>query len=161
LGAASLRAIGTDVIALSTVTAQGQPAFDCAGYYGTFCGDPVPRWRSLLRASWDTPWNFDVSATWRFVSAVEVAAASSNPLLTMPFDKADARLGSRNYIDLSLDWRVTHHLELRVGVNNLFDVDPPIVGADFQAGIAASSNTYPGVYDALGRWLFLGLTARL
>ena len=46
-------------------------------------------------------------------------------------------------------------------MNNLFDVDPPVVGADLQAGIAANANTYPGAYDALGRWLFIAMTARL
>lgn len=56
---------------------------------------------------------------------------------------------------------MTRRLELRAGVNNLFDVDPPVVGADYQSGVAANGNTYAGVYDTLGRWLFVGLTARM
>jgi outer membrane receptor for ferrienterochelin and colicin len=145
---------------LSTVTEPGTPAFDCAGYYGEICGDPVPRWRHMLRTTWNTPWNFDVSINWRYVSAVKVAAASPNPILASPYDQADYVLASRSYVDLGVDWRVNDQFELRAGVNNVFDMDPPVVGTDWQAGITANSNTYPGVYDALGRWLFVGVTAR-
>lgn len=161
LGSASLRLIGTYLMSYSTVSEPGAAAYDCAGYYGGACGDPVPRWRHMFRATWETPWNVDVSLAWRYVSQVTVSAASSNPILAMPFDPPDFRLSARSYIDLSLTWRVNGRVELRLGARNVFDVDPPIIAADFQAGVAASSNTYPGVYDALGRWVFIGLSARL
>jgi outer membrane receptor protein involved in Fe transport len=160
VGAASFTLNGTYLIELSTVTEPGAPPYDCAGYYGLNCGDPAPRWRHIARVSWETPWNFDLSLTWRYTGSVIIAAASPNPVLQVPFDPADYRLDARNYVDLSLDWRVTKRVELRVGVNNLFDVDPPIIGTDFQSGIVANANTYPGVYDALGRWLFVRLTIR-
>ncbi len=160
LGAAGLHLIGTYVLDRSTVTVPGSPAFDCAGYYGVACGDPQPHWRHTLRLTWETPWRVDLTAAWRYVGPVVVSAASPDSFLNMPFDAADGRLGARSYIDLSLAWRVNRRIELRAGVNNLFDVDPPIIGTDFQAGIATNANTYPGAYDALGRWLFIGLTAR-
>jgi iron complex outermembrane recepter protein len=161
LGTAGVRLIGSYVLDRSTVTVPGTPAFDCAGYYGNACGDPQPHWRHTLRVTWDTPWNVDLTAAWRHVGPVTVSAASPDPFLNMPFDAADFRLGARSYIDLSLAWRVNRRVEVRVGVNNLFDVDPPVIGTDFQAGIAVNANTYPGAYDALGRWLFIGMTARL
>ncbi|HEY2482520.1 MAG TPA: TonB-dependent receptor, partial [Caulobacteraceae bacterium] len=161
LGRAGVHLIGTYVLDLSTVTVPGTPAFDCSGYYGGPCGDPQPHWRHTLRLTWDTPWRVDVTATWRYVGPVIVVAASPNPLLSTPFDAADFRLGARSYIDLSLAWRLNRRIEVRVGVNNLFDVDPPIVAADFAAGVASNANTYPGAYDALGRWLFVAMTARL
>ncbi|HLZ83393.1 MAG TPA: TonB-dependent receptor [Caulobacteraceae bacterium] len=161
LGRAGARLIGTYALERSTVTVPGAPAFDCAGYYGGACGDPQPHWRHTLRVTVDTPWRVDLTATWRYVGPVTVSAASPNPFLNTPFDAADARLGARTYIDLSLAWRVNRRVEVRVGVNNLFDVDPPVVPADFSAGVAANANTYPGAYDALGRWLFVAITARL
>jgi outer membrane receptor protein involved in Fe transport len=161
LGRAGVRLIGTYAFDLSTVTVPGVPAFDCAGYYGGACGDPQPHWRHTLRVTWDTPWRFDLTAAWRYVGPVTISAASPNPVLNSQFDAADGRLGARGYIDLSLAWRLNRRVEIRVGVNNLFDVDPPIIGTDFQAGIAANANTYPGAYDALGRWLFIAMTARL
>ena len=51
---------------------------------------------------------------------------------------------------------------LNFGCNNVLDKDPPIVdsGSFVGAGAAAGNgNTYPGVYDVLGRSLFVQLTA--
>jgi outer membrane receptor protein involved in Fe transport len=56
---------------------------------------------------------------------------------------------------------VTKQVTLRAGVNNLFDKDPPIsdstgvVGPPFGNG-----NTYPQVYDALGRKFFASVTVQ-
>ena len=43
--------------------------------------------------------------------------------------------------------------EIYAGINNLTDREPPIVGNS--AG--SNGNTYPGLCDALGRYLFLGV----
>jgi outer membrane receptor protein involved in Fe transport len=47
---------------------------------------------------------------------------------------------------------------LRMGVNNLFDKDPPIVLAGHGPSGQLNGNTFPQVYDALGRYLFLNVT---
>ena len=159
LGAATLRLIGTYVLDRTLRTAPGTPSFNCAGYYGADCEDPEPRWRHVLTLTWEASGDVHLSVTWRYVGPVTVSAASSNPLLSMPFPQADYRLGARSYVDLSASWRINRRLEVRAGVNNLFDVAPPVVGTDFQSGIAANANTYPGAYDTLGRWLFVGVTA--
>jgi outer membrane receptor protein involved in Fe transport len=154
-------------MSLRNVSATGAPAYDCAGFYGfgnvDGCADPAPRWRHMLRTTWTTPWDFDVSLAWRYVGATRVAASSSNPVLANVYQPADFSLGSRSYFDLSAAWRVNDRLEFRFGINNLFDTDPPFAGSsgnDFLYGVAANGNTYPGVYDSLGRWLFVGVTAR-
>ena len=69
------------------------------------------------------------------------------------------QLGSRSYFDLSLAWRIDHHLTMRVGANNLFDTDPPLFA--FGGGGAGNGNTYPSTYDTLGRFVFVNLIARL
>ena len=44
------------------------------------------------------------------------------------------------------------------GINNLFDKDPPITS---KYGVGqGNGNTFPSTYDALGRKLFMNLTAR-
>ena len=51
-------------------------------------------------------------------------------------------------------------VEFRVGVNNIFDKDPPVInGADFLSSYV-NGNTFPGMYDSLGRYLFAGVTAK-
>ena len=149
---------GSYVTSHSTRTIPGGAAYDCAGLYGPICGQPLPRWRHVLTTTWLTPWRVDVAATWRYVVPVKLDFSSSNPVLSQPYDPVDARLGAQSYFDLALTWRVDRVFTLRAGANNLFDRDPPLFGF---AGAFGNGNSYPGVYDVLGRYLFVGLTARL
>jgi outer membrane receptor protein involved in Fe transport len=48
---------------------------------------------------------------------------------------------------------LAQRLNLRLGVNNIFDNDAPVNGLSLGNG-----NTFPQVYDALGRYLFAGFT---
>ena len=73
------------------------------------------------------------------------------------FDSFNARLPSVSYLDLTARWNIRKGLEIRGGVNNLFDKDPPIVTTELISGGAA--NSYE-LYDGLGRQLFLAMTAR-
>jgi len=43
-----------------------------------------------------------------------------------------------------------------MGVNNILDRQPPI-STELPAGFG-SGNTYPQVYDAMGRYIFAGVT---
>ena len=163
-------------------------SFDCAGFYGATCsnsiinaevGGPIPKWRHKFRITWGTPWdNLTLSLQWRYLSAVEPDFLSSNPILHQcPLahyvgcstvgghltivDNAD-KIPAFNYIDIAAIWRVKDGITLRAGINNVFDKDPPIVD---QLNIGLSSppvgnaNTFPGVYDTLGRVFFIGITA--
>lgn len=47
----------------------------------------------------------------------------------------------------------------RLGINNVLDKDPPLIGQDSCPGVLCNGNTFPQVYDTLGRFVFLGLTA--
>lgn len=132
--------------------------YDCAGLHGPTCGTPLPQWRHKLRALWSTPWNFDVALTWRYMGSVDLDSTSSNPQLTGPYVDADKAMGARDYFDLYASWAVTKQLTVAGGINNMFDKDPPIsglVGAGYGNG-----NTYPQVYDALGRRIYINLTAK-
>lgn len=166
LGAVSMRLVGTYTFAFTNVTFAGVAGYDCAGYFGVGCNGPLPHWRHTLRTTWTSPWQtpplaFDVSVAWRYLGPVANAASSANPALSAPFEPADARLDARSYIDLAVTWRLDRRVELRIGCNNLFDVDPPIVGGDFLAGLGANANTYPSTYDGLGRQVFVSLVAKL
>jgi outer membrane receptor protein involved in Fe transport len=77
-------------------------------------------------------------------------------------DPADGRIHAYNYFDLSFTYKVKDNITLRAGCNNLFDIDPPVLDAN-NIGISGppfgNGNTFPGVYDSLGRQIFVGLTA--
>ena len=138
----------------------GLGAYDCLGLYGAVCGAPRPEWRHKARGSWSTPWNVDVALTWRHIDAVDVELSSSNPQLAGDFFPVVKRLGERDYLDLAASWAITKSVTLYAGVNNIFDKDPPITDSSIAGPAAGSGNTYPQVYDALGRRIFVSLTAK-
>lgn len=148
---------------------KGGGTYDCAGLYGPTCGAQFgsagvsPKFKSQLRTTWNTPWNMQVSLNWRYLTGVNLDALSTNPLLnSLAVDTIEGHLPAYSYFDLTANWKVKDGLVLRAGVNNLFDRDPPVVDA-INIPIAGppygNGNTFPGVYDSLGRNVFVGLTA--
>jgi outer membrane receptor protein involved in Fe transport len=72
--------------------------------------------------------------------------------------ESDRTLGKRNYFDLAGSYTY-NKITARIGVNNVFDKDPPLIGASSLPSVLGSGNTLPQVYDTLGRFIFFGLTA--
>jgi iron complex outermembrane receptor protein len=149
---------GSYLLTDTTTPQPGAHTYDCAGLYGTTCGTVNPRWRHNLRVTWSTPWNMELSALWRFIGAVSLDANTSDPTLSAGiYDAFDARMPNMSYLDLSGSWKVVKNFELRAGINNLFDKDPPIVSSNV-AGTGAT-NSFP-TYDQLGRQLYAAFTAK-
>jgi len=143
--------------------------YQCAGLYGTVCLNPSPKWRHKFRVTWTSPWDVDVSVDWRHTAGVNFDSNTTNPLLNGVCggpcgDVADSHLSSFDWFDVSMDWQVREGIDLRAGVTNIFAKEPPImdtnsVGASSLAGFG-NGNTYPGVYDSLGRTIFVGATVK-
>jgi iron complex outermembrane recepter protein len=150
-------------------------AYDCAGFFGTICGTPAPRWRNKLRLTWESPFDVDVSMQWRFIGATRFDSDTINPLLgggpgivhcpnsnlnVAGFqDCSDARISAYDYFDLSATWQVRTGVELRGGVNNIFDVEPPIL-TEYVNTPFSNGNTTTGAYDVLGRTIFISATIK-
>lgn len=140
--------------------------YNCAGYFGLVCGTPNPKWRHEMRVTWESPWDFAVSASWRYIGRVSFDGNSTDVSLNdgYSYDYKDSHISDYNYFDLAGQWNVSKGVTLRFGVNNILDKDPPIIDSG-NLGISSSpygnGNTYPGVYDALGRTFFLGATVKL
>jgi iron complex outermembrane receptor protein len=160
--------VGTYVIDNINASILADPATssDCTGLYGPLCGQPTFRWRHTGRVTWETPSRrFEASVAWRYFGAVTLDALSSNPNLAAPpgytignggISNTDARLRSRSYIDLTAVAQINNRLTCRVGVNNVLDKDPPVIGtSNHQDG-----PTFAQVYDSLGRYVFAAVTAR-
>jgi outer membrane receptor protein involved in Fe transport len=141
------------------------PSYDCAGLFGNTCsnGSVNPSWRHNLRVTWETPWNVQLSAQWRFIGRTGFDNNSSQALLQNQeegfFDPLLTHIPSYSYLDLSAIWDVTRHVQVRVGANNVFDKDPPFVPLDISVH-AGALNTFP-TYDILGRNIFMSLSAAL
>jgi outer membrane receptor protein involved in Fe transport len=152
---------GTYLLHNETTPLPGSPTYDCAGLFGFTCQTVNPRWRHLLRTTWETPWHVSGSLTWRYIGPVSQDNDSSDPTLHFStfngYDYVNARIPAFNYLDLEATWNVNGIVQIRAGANNLLDKDPPLVNTDIVAGGAA--NTY-STYDLFGRQLFLAFTAR-
>ncbi|MEO8101844.1 MAG: TonB-dependent receptor [Betaproteobacteria bacterium] len=158
-GSLNLNVLSTYLLKAETEEIKGEGIYDCVGLFGFRCGTPNPEWRSKARATWSTPWNWDLALTWRFFGAVDLDATSSNPLLADSSNPLGRTLSARNYFDIAGSWALTKQITLRAGINNLFDKDPPITDQTGPSNFG-NGNTFPQVYDALGRRVFFNLNAK-
>ena len=167
-GGVSVSMVGTWLNQLDTQPLPGGPTYNCKGLYGTVCGVPAPEWRHKLRVTWSTPYSYgdwfkslSLSAQWRYFGKVSLDAYGSDPQLNNPGLQylTDKSFSSRSYLDLAANFTVHNNLNFRVGVNNVLDKDPPITGSSNCPGVVCNGGTFPQVYDALGRYVFVGLTA--
>jgi iron complex outermembrane receptor protein len=163
---------GTRLINLGKEPLTGGPSYDCAGYWGSTCGAPNSKWRHVFNTTWATPWSgFDLTARWRFLSGSDSEQISSNPQLagsTLPLTQ---HIKPYSYFDLSADVSLYKMFRLQLGVNNVLDKDPPIIdsgGGPFASNCptitpnqsSCNGNTWPGTFDALGRFFFARVTAQ-
>ncbi|OAO01571.1 TonB-dependent receptor [Sphingomonadales bacterium EhC05] len=151
-------------------------AFDCVGLYGPTCsvggtsnaGAPLPRWRHKARVSLNMDSGIGISAQWRYVGKVTAETVSSfaalNPGGLTDHAGPGTRISAISYIDAVLSFTVEETFNFRLGVNNLFDKEPPLVtsGGGGTPNLCptgpCNGNTYPATYDSLGRYLFAGVT---
>ena len=165
-GGVSLNLVGTYTGTLVSQPEPGSGTYDCAGLFGKTCGTPIPKWRHKLRVTWNTPWPLSISGQWRYIGSVKFDGNSTNPLLAAhPYgltDLVDAKIPSYNYFDLSATWKVNDKMTVRGGMNNVFSKNPPVLDSGIfpvSAPPFGNGNTFPQVYDSLGRYMFIGLTA--
>lgn len=135
---------------------QPDVRFDCSGLYGPLCRFPRPQWKMATQVSWNEG-PIGVSFIWNWIGSTKDEAAKYDPQTVA--DLARLSVGSKHYFDLNAIWHATESIEVRAGVENLLDSKPPIFGMDRNDG-TPDFNTYPGLYDTLGRRYFAGLRVR-
>ncbi|MBS0366947.1 MAG: TonB-dependent receptor [Proteobacteria bacterium] len=165
-GTLSLALTGSWLHHNTTTPYRGAPSYDCAGLFGATClnGSVNPTWRHNLRVTWESAAHLQLSVQWRFIGRTSFDNNSPQPLLQGAeeqfFDPVVARIPNYSYLDLSAIWDATRAVQLRAGVSNLLDKDPPFIPAVDISGTAGSFNTFPS-YDLLGREIFVAIRATL
>jgi outer membrane receptor protein involved in Fe transport len=141
---------------------------ECAGAYGFACGVPKPSWRHKARATWTIDEHYSFSLQWRHAGSVTLdRSIEGNLNLAGPWRPGDEKIGAQNYVDLTALVRSSKSYEIRFGIQNLFDRQPPIISStgDFPEGTCpetvCNGNTFPQLYDPLGRYIFAGITMNL
>jgi iron complex outermembrane receptor protein len=138
----------------------------CAGHYGNACsfldsgtgpqGAPMPKWKHIVSATYQNgPFTF--YGAWRLIGSVteDPVDFAANAVAGTPL--AVYRVPSYSYFDATAGFDVTENYKLRIGVKNMFNIDPPIVGGNSASTGVNSGNTFPTVYDPLGRTFFASL----
>jgi len=173
MGSVSASFVGTYLNELKITAQKGGPSVDCAGFYGTTCSglaggasaNPNAKWRHKLRVTWNTPFeyawmsNVGLSMQWRYFASTDLDATSSETGLKGNFAATDAKLGARGYLDLLATFKIKDNYSFRFGVNNVLDNDPPLTGANNCPAGPCNQNVYAQMYDSLGRFFFMGVTA--
>ena len=92
----------------------------------------------------------------------KLAALDPTFNLTDEVSPGHTHVRPQDYFDAATLLRVTRQAELRLGVNNILDRQPPLLIGNSSAGDGPfNANTYPDWYDPLGRYVFASLSVTL
>ena len=158
LGSVDVSFVGTWLNSRRVEQLPGLGSYNCVGLFGPTCGQPTPDWRHNVRMTWSSPQrSTTVSANWRYFGSAELSQNSSNEFLQGDPVAINARIAAYSYFDLAATWKWVDSVEFRAGINNVFDRDPPMIAAGLLSAFG-NGNTYPGVYDPMGRLVYFGMT---
>ncbi len=145
---------------------------ECQGFYSVECdGALMPDWSVNLRSTVAYQ-GVDVSLLWRYISEFNVEPRTVpntlQPGVVGSFGAANpARVigayrstPSYNWFDLNVGFNISDEIRVSALVENLFDRKPPEVGSTIGSTAQNTGNTFPSLFDALGRryTVTLGLT---
>ncbi len=133
--------VGTYLLNYDVINIPGGNVDRRAGSVGNTLGSNFSHWKTLTSLSWDRD-PFGVGVQWRYISKVDDFFASGRAAKAYSYFDAHAR------------WKITDTYEVRAGVNNIADKQPPLYTSQIEA------NTDPSTYDVLGRRYFVGIKAR-
>ncbi len=152
----TLAALGTHVMENNFVAAPGISQRDCEGRFGSPCGGTIIG-TATPENKWDTSLTYfsgplSVRLAWQWIDEVtDTRIDDGTPARELPVPELD----SISYWDLSGRYSFNETIDLSLGVDNMFDEDPPKYGA-----ASVQANTDPSTYDVLGRRYWVGLTLR-
>ena len=134
-----------------TIAIPGDDKVECTGAYAGPCGLPAPEYNHRFLATWVTPYDLTVSATWRHIGETDLYG------LTDPQGYLEDSMEERNYLDLAATYDYSENVQVRFGANNLLGDDAPVTTSSGTG--TGSNNTYPGLFD-VSTYLFAGVTVK-
>lgn len=140
---------GSYIISQKQQNGVTAPVVECAGRFGATCGLEVrrslPKYRHRVGASVGND-AVTLRGSWRLEGKVVDDAAATFVV---------EQIGAVSYFDLALAFNASDNMRFVLGVDNLFDKQPPIAGTN-----AADANTFPQSYDVIGRRFGVSVTLR-
>lgn len=139
---------------------------ECVGYYSANCGPALGQIQPKL--SWQQRTTVSLgegslSLLWRHIDPVRYEPGLP-PLFNGVITNASGinyalagqtvnfnRIPAYDYFDLTAQFEIEKRYQIVIGIQNLFNRQPPIVGGQAGSTTANSGNTFPSTYDPLGR----------
>jgi iron complex outermembrane receptor protein len=149
----------TNYLRAASASSPNGQLFDCVGDFGCgsydLLGAVTPEFVATSTLRYDAG-PFSAMLRWRYIGPVDnsdareaAAAGIGTPIMAIP------HIGAINYIDLAVSYNLDDRARLSVGVDNVFEQDPPLLGTN-----QVQANTDPARYDVFGRRLFVRLSYR-
>ena len=133
------------------IPADPSTIYDCTGVINDKCF-PTPDWRGSVTAIYDSGDAWTLGAKVRMFGEVDYTGDT---------DKiADESLsGIQNYFDVfgTYTFLEDDNATVRVGINNILDEEPPLVGGT----LSTNANSIANFYDTLGRFMYGKFTYKL
>ncbi|OZB05780.1 MAG: TonB-dependent receptor [Idiomarina sp. 34-48-12] len=121
---------------------------DCAGLISSNCF-PQPDWRHSLTMTYTPDDIWTAQLKWRYFGGVDYNETVDELLL-------GKGIGSQSYLDVVGTFNVSENTSVLLGINNILDKEPPLVGGS----LSTNANTIAGFYDTLGRYIHASVTFR-
>ena len=153
-GGATFNLVVSRLIDYKLQDTPGVPELNYAGtvnYFGggISLGQTFPKMRAVLNTQWNVD-KFSVAVRARYIDSMKNRAE-----VQFPGETSFTGVGSVTYWDLSAAYRFMEKSEIRLGLNNAFDKQPPTYAPNVQSG------TDPSTYDVIGRRAFLRIEVQL
>ena len=154
-GTFDVRLVGTYMLTKETEIPAAD-TYDCTGIISSRCY-AAPEWRHTITASYDSNNFWAVTARWRYFGGIDydggLTNGKSDGVDTIVQGEVDS---GESYLDLNASFRILDNTEILVGINNVLDEEPPLVGGS----LSSNANAVAGFYDTLGQYLFAQATFR-
>lgn len=112
---------------------------DTVSYFGAGLGQSFPKWKANLNTRVNFG-DFEFSLRGRYIDGMKNRLSAE-----FAGEPSPTGTGAVVYWDTSLAYNFSENYTVRLGVNNLFDKQPPTYSPNVQSG------TEPSLYDVIGR----------
>ncbi|MFT4256726.1 MAG: TonB-dependent receptor [Pseudoxanthomonas sp.] len=132
-------------------------SYDCVGLVNEDCGSANYKWRHVasLRYAID---RYSVGLRWRYIGELDSYNTDGSAVSDYFLSNNGNKLDAYNYFDLSGSIDFGEGITWTLGVNNIADKEPPMVGTTL-SGTFGNGNSLNG-YDQAGRYIFTSVSLK-
>jgi len=154
--------VGTWIDEFTLTPLQDLPGItnECVGAFGSgTCGEPRPEFKTFSSVTWNSG-ALSLTLSHRWIDSVTLDRIVLPARRGEPGPSKDdfpvPEFDGQHYVDLAFSYAASDRIDVWGGINNVFDNDPPLIGANQRR-----ANTFPDTYDPFGTEFFLGASVRL